>query len=83
MTFTAASVSLMVSAGPSDSDDADDRVRVDGWVTTPGAQIEAVTSEGELDHHFGCDGRFVLEDDLPHGPVHFVVTDPTTTTCDR
>jgi hypothetical protein len=75
VTFTAASVSLMVSAGPSESDDGDDRVRVDGWVTTPGAQIEAVTSEGSSTKISDANGRFVL-DDLPHGPVHFVVTDP-------
>jgi hypothetical protein len=72
VTFTAASISLMVSAGPTD---ADDRVRVDGWVTTPGAQIEAVTSEGSATVISDANGRFVL-DDLPHGPVHFVVTDP-------
>lgn len=77
VTFTAASVSLMVSAGPADSDDddADDRVRVDGWVTAPGAQIEAVTTEGSSTVISDANGRFVL-DDLPHGPVHFVVTDP-------
>ena len=76
VTFTAASVSLMVSSGPDDSDDTDDdRVRVDGWVTTPGAQIEAVTTEGSSTVISDANGRFVL-DDLPHGPVHFVVTDP-------
>ncbi|GAB3888408.1 carboxypeptidase-like regulatory domain-containing protein [Terrabacter terrigena] len=78
VTFTAASVSLMVSASPSDAadtDDAADRVRVDGWVTTPGAQVEAVTNEGSRTAVSDANGRFVL-DDLPHGPVHFVVTDP-------
>ena len=75
VTFTAASVSLMVSAGPDDSDDTDDRVRVDGWVTVPGAQVEAVTTEGSSSVVSDANGRFVL-DDLPHGPVHFVVTDP-------
>jgi hypothetical protein len=75
VTFTAASVSLLVSAGPDDSDDTDDRVRVDGWVTVPGAQVEAVTTEGSSSVVSDANGRFVL-DDLPHGPVHFVVTDP-------
>jgi hypothetical protein len=78
VTFTAASVSLMVSASPSetsDGGDAGDRVRVDGWVTTPGAQVEAVTNEGSRTAISDANGRFVL-DDLPHGPVHFVVTDP-------
>ncbi|GAA3704851.1 hypothetical protein GCM10022399_21810 [Terrabacter ginsenosidimutans] len=75
VTFTAASMSLMVSAGPMDSDESEDRVRVDGWVTTPGARVEAVTSEGSISVISDANGRFVL-DDLPHGPVHFVVTDP-------
>ena len=75
VTFTAASMSLMVTAGPMDSDESEDRVRVDGWVTTPGARVEAVTSEGSSSVISDANGRFVL-DDLPHGPVHFVVTDP-------
>ncbi|GAA2485894.1 hypothetical protein [Terrabacter carboxydivorans] len=75
VTFTAASMSLMVSSGPMDSDESEDRVRVDGWVTTPGARVEAVTSEGSSSVISDANGRFVL-DDLPHGPVHFVVTDP-------
>ncbi len=75
VTFTAASLSLMVSAGPMDSDELEDRVRVDGWVTAPGARVEAVTAEGSSSVISDANGRFVL-DDLPHGPVHFVVTDP-------
>ena len=78
VTFTAASVSLMVTASPSETLDSyagGDRVRVDGWVTTPGAQVEAVTNEGSRTAISDANGRFVL-DDLPHGPVHFVVTDP-------
>ena len=75
VTFTADSFSLMVSASPSDRDDTDDRVRVDGWVTSPGAQVEAVTAESSVSAISDANGRFVL-DDLPHGPVHFVITDP-------
>ena len=75
VTFTAASLSLMVSAGPMDSDELEDRVRVDGWVTAPGARVEAETAEGRSSVISDANGRFVL-DDLPHGPVHFVVTDP-------
>ena len=75
VTFTAASLSLMVSVGPMDSDELEDRVRVDGWVTAPGARVEAVTAEGSSSVISDANGRFVL-DDLPHGPVHFVVTDP-------
>ncbi|NUO90885.1 MAG: carboxypeptidase regulatory-like domain-containing protein, partial [Dermatophilaceae bacterium] len=36
---------------------------------------EAVTNEGSRTAISDANGRFVL-DDLPHGPVHFVVTDP-------
>lgn len=87
VTFTAASVSVMVSWGVSDTSDTsgtgstggtsgtDERVRVDGWVTTPGAQVEAVTAEGSRSATSDANGRFVL-DDLPHGPIHFLVTDP-------
>ena len=75
VTFTAASLSVMVSVGPMDSDELEDRVRVDGWVTVPGARVEAVTAEGSSSVISDANGRFVL-DDLPHGPVHFVVTDP-------
>ncbi len=73
VTFAAASVSLMVTA----NEGADgDRVRVDGWVTVPGSRVEAVTPEGSTSAISDADGRFVL-DDLPHGPVHFVIlTDP-------
>ena len=75
VTFTAASLSLMVSSSPMSTEESGDRVRVDGWVTTPGARVEAVTGEGIRSADSDANGRFVL-DDLPHGPVHFVVTDP-------
>ncbi len=75
VTFTAASVSVMVSWGTSDTSGADDRVRVDGWVTTPGASVEAVTADGSRSASSDANGRFVL-DDLPHGPIHFLVTNP-------
>ena len=68
----------MVSSHASDvADTADsgDRVRVDGWVTLPGARIDVVTRDGDATIISDANGRFVL-DDLPHGPVHFVVTDP-------
>lgn len=69
ITFSAASVSLMVTANESD---LEGRVRIDGWVTTPGAHVEAVTVEGSASVNTDANGRFVL-DDLPHGPVHFVI----------
>jgi hypothetical protein len=69
VTFTAAAVSLMVTANESDTEG---RVRVDGWVTVPSATVEAVTSEGERHAISDANGRFVM-DDLPHGPIHFVI----------
>ena len=73
VTFTAASVSLMVTAT---SDEDDDRLTIDGWVTVPGALIEVVTTEETRSEVADANGRFVL-DDVPHGPVHFVIlTDP-------
>ncbi len=75
VTFTAAAVSLMITANEGTDGD---RVRIDGWVTVPGARVEAVTPEGSSSAVTDADGRFVL-DDLPHGPVHFVIlTDPVT-----
>ncbi len=55
VTFTAASVSLMVSASPSERTTPRPAVRVDGWVTSPGAQIEAVTAEGSRVGYCGCE----------------------------
>jgi hypothetical protein len=69
VTFTAAAVSLMVTANESDTEG---RVRVDGWVTVPSSTVEAVTSEGARHAISDANGRFVM-DDLPHGPIHFVI----------
>jgi hypothetical protein len=69
VTFSAASVSLMVTANDSE---VEGRVRIDGWVTAPGAHIEAVTTEGTTSVITDANGRFVL-DDQPHGPIHFVI----------
>ena len=69
VTFSAASVSLMVTANPSD---LEDRVRIDGFVTVAGATIETVSTEGSVSNVADANGRFVV-DDLPHGPTHFVI----------
>lgn len=69
VTFNAASVSLMVSVNESD---LEGRVRVDGYVTVPGATVEAVSTERSILVDTDANGRFVL-DDLPHGPIHFVI----------
>jgi hypothetical protein len=70
VTFTAASVSLMVTASAHESDAS--LVKVDGWVTRGGAEVDAVAagvvSTVVADEH----GRFVI-DALPKGPVHFLI----------
>jgi hypothetical protein len=69
VTFNAAAVSLMVTANESE---LEGRVRVDGYVTVPGASVEAMTVEGTRSADSDANGRFVM-DDLPHGAVHFVI----------
>jgi hypothetical protein len=67
VTFSAGRVSLMVSTTPSGTN-----VRIDGWVTSAGARVEAKHDNGvsvaEADEH----GRFVM-DAVPHGSVMFVI----------
>lgn len=70
VTFSAPAVSLMVSVTA--ADEAMDTVRIDGYVTTPGATVEAVTRDGSISVKTDANGRFVL-DDLSHGPIHFVI----------
>jgi hypothetical protein len=67
VTFTSGSLSLMVTTGV-----AGRRVRIDGWVTAPGAEVDAV-AEGVTRTVVADEaGRFVLAD-VPRGHVHFVV----------
>jgi hypothetical protein len=69
VTFSSPSVSLMVSFSPSSEPGV---VRLDGWVTRGGAEVDVVqgseTRTVTADEH----GRFVLEG-LAKGPVHFVI----------
>ncbi len=69
VTFNAPSVSLMVSVAPTA---APEYVRLDGWVTTPGAQVDVVHSAGTETVLTDENGRFVVED-LPRGAVHFLI----------
>ena len=70
VTFTAASVSLMVTASVLESDAA--RVTIDGWVTKGGAEVDAVTREATVTVVADEHGRFVIGS-LPRGPVHFLI----------
>lgn len=70
VTFTAASVSLMVTASVREDDES--RVKIDGWVTKGGAEVDAVSRETTVTVVADEHGRFVV-DDVARGPVHFVV----------
>ncbi|WP_347354410.1 carboxypeptidase regulatory-like domain-containing protein [Intrasporangium sp.] len=75
VTFSAPSVGLMVSVGQSEGHE--DLVRIDGWVTRPGAAVEAVMQDRAVTANSDANGRFVVHD-LPHGPIHFVIrVDPS------
>ena len=69
VTFTAASVSLMVSMSRT-PDDAG--VRIDGWVTCGGAEIDVVSSDATTTVTSDEHGRFVFED-VARGPIHFII----------
>ncbi len=67
VTFTSGSLSLMVTTVVSAH-----RARIDGWVTSPGAEVDAVAEGVTRSVVADDDGRFSL-DDVPRGHVHFVV----------
>ncbi len=78
VTFSSPSVNLMVSVSESEAQEG--LVRIDGWVTRPGATVEAVMGDRALTEKTDANGRFVLHD-LPHGPIHFVIrVDPSDAT---
>lgn len=75
VTFSAPSVNLMVSVTESEAQEG--QVRIDGWVTRPGAVVEAVMEDRSISAKTDANGRFVVHD-LPHGPIHFVIrVDPS------
>lgn len=69
MTFSAATLSVMVTLSPID----DDEVRVDGWVTGHDSPVvvELRTTTGTITAEVDDDGRFTVES-APRGLVHFV-----------
>lgn len=71
ISFTASSVSLMITVSPEPGRDG--TVRVDAWVTTPRAEIQLwqngrQTTSGRADD----DGRLAW-DDVPSGPTRFLI----------
>ncbi|HET7397237.1 MAG TPA: hypothetical protein VFJ94_01845 [Intrasporangium sp.] len=69
VTFQAPSLRLMVSVAPGGDDDV---VRLDGWVTRAGAQVDVVTAAGTRTVTSDEHGRFAF-DDVPRGRTSFVV----------
>jgi hypothetical protein len=74
VTFTSASLSLMITITPTSAD----RARIDGWATPgDGVSVELRTVDGVLSQTADADGRFVF-DDVPRGLVQFLVRQPGT-----
>lgn len=67
VTFTSGSLSLMVTTVVSAH-----HVRVDGWVTSPGAVVDVVAEGTTRSATADSAGRFVIAE-IPRGRVHFVV----------
>lgn len=67
VTFTSGSLSLMVTTVVGAR-----HVRVDGWVTSPGAEVDVV-GEGVTRTTLADDGGRFSVDGLPRGRAHFVV----------
>jgi hypothetical protein len=67
VTFTSGSLSLMVTTVVGAR-----HVRVDGWVTSPGAEVEVVAEGITRTARADDGGRFSVEG-LPRGKAHFVV----------
>lgn len=67
VTFTSGSLSLMVTTVV-----AVHHVRIDGWVTSPGAEIDVVAQGETRTVTADENGRFAV-DAVPRGRTHFVV----------
>ncbi len=67
VTFTSGSLSLMVTTVRSAH-----HVRIDGWVTSPGAEVDVVGEGVTRTVTADVTGRFALEE-IPRGRAHFVV----------
>ncbi len=67
VTFTSGSLSLMVTTVRSAH-----HVRIDGWVTSPGAEVDVVGEGVTRTVTADATGRFSL-DEIPRGRAHFVV----------
>ena len=72
VTFTSASLSIMITISPSSAD----RVRIDGWVAPGGGvEVELRSTDGVLRATADSDGRFVF-DDVSRGFARLLVRQP-------
>lgn len=67
ITFTSSTVSLTVMIA-----DDDTGVRIDGWVTGGGLEVDLICAEGQRTQVSDATGRLVW-DEVPHGGVHFLI----------
>ena len=70
LTFTASGLSLMVVLS-----EADEGVRVDGWVTGGGVTVEARTADAVDVRVSDATGRLTWAA-VPHGPLRFLIHPP-------
>lgn len=71
ITFAGSSVQLMVSV----SDDEDDTLRIDGWVTGGGIRVELLRGTEATEAVSDAHGRMVWRR-VSHGQVRFVIHPP-------
>lgn len=67
ITFTSSTISLTVMIAEEDT-----VVRIDGWVTGGGLQIDLVGDFGTWPRTSDATGRMVWTD-VPHGSIHFLI----------
>lgn len=72
VTFTGSSVQLMVST----SEDDGDTIRIDGWVTGGGVEVELMRGAESTPAVADAHGRLVWRR-VPHGQVRFLIHPPT------
>lgn len=68
ITFTSSAVQLMVST----SDDETDTIRIDGWVTGGGIEVELLQGTEAIPAVSDARGRLVWRR-VPHGQVRFLI----------
>jgi len=79
VTFTSSTLSLMVTVAVGDESPAspatEPTVRVDGWVTAGGAEVELFVAGQSFQAVSDAHGRFVIEG-VPRGSARFVLRAP-------